>query len=174
MNVYISKPEVSVIMPVHNGEYYLSRSIESILNQTFNNFEFIIINNGSTDNSWKIIKKYALKDKRIYLVNLPKKGIVKALNMGCRLARGKYIARMDCDDVSQKTRLKDQYDFLESHRQVGVVGSWADVYINDRYSYLWKTAENDYFIRWHMLFNNTFPHASVMVERDLLKKAGYF
>ena len=107
-------PEVTVLMSVYNGERYLRESIESILNQTFSDFEFLIINDGSTDSSREIILSY--DDPRIILVdNEENMGLAKSLNIGIHRARGVYIARQDADDVSHPSRLKIQYDYMETN-----------------------------------------------------------
>jgi len=117
-------PKISVIMSAYNAEKYIAEAIESILNQTFKDFEFIIINDSSTDNSLNIIKKYAKKDRRIVLINNSKNlGLIKSLNKGLKIAKGKYIARMDDDDISLPKRFQIQYDFLENNLEIFLVGS---------------------------------------------------
>ena len=117
-------PTISVIMSVYNSEKYLTEAIESILNQTFKDFEFIIINDGSTDKSLDIIRKYQKKDKRIILINNKKNlGLIKSLNNGLRRSRGKYIARMDSDDISLIKRFQTQYDYLEQNQDIFLVGT---------------------------------------------------
>lgn len=118
----IGVPYVSVIMPVYNGGHYLQDAINSILSQTFSNFEFIIIDDASTDNTIDIINAY--KDDRIKLfVKQKNTGIVDSLNIGVEAARGKYIARMDADDISYKDRLQKQLNYIEEHPDVLVLGS---------------------------------------------------
>lgn len=120
----MNKPKISVIMPNYNGEKYLVEAIESILNQTYRDFEFIIIDDGSTDNSVKIIKKYAQKDKRIKLLTNKKNlGLIKSLNKGLKIAKGKYIARMDSDDISLPKRLDIQFNFLEGNKNIFLLGT---------------------------------------------------
>jgi len=122
----MKKPLISVIMPNYNGEKYLSESIESILNQTFRDFEFIIIDDGSKDNSKKIIKKYQKKDKRIVLIENEKNlGLPLSLNKGLKKAKGVYIARMDSDDISLPKRLKNEFEYLEKHSNIFLIGSSA-------------------------------------------------
>lgn len=99
----INNPTISVVISVYNGEKYLSEAIESVLNQTYKDFEFIIINDGSTDNSLEIIKKYQNQDERIVLISRENKGLVSSLNEGIEKAKGKYIARMDADDICLST-----------------------------------------------------------------------
>lgn len=119
-------PKVTVLMPVYNGEKYLREAIESILDQTFTDFEFLIINDGSTDGSVGIVESY--KDRRIRLVHNEKNlGLIASLNRGMELARGEYIARMDCDDISLPLRLEKQVVFMDAHPEIGVCGSWAKV-----------------------------------------------
>ncbi len=123
MTSQTKKPLVSVVMPVYNPGKYLVDAIDSILSQTFSNFEFIIVDDASTDGSWKIIKSFAKKDSRIIAfknkINL---GVSLTSNIAISQARGKYIARMDSDDVSTPDRLQKQVDFLKNHPQTIVVG----------------------------------------------------
>lgn len=109
----ITFPTISVIMSVFNGEHYLIEAIESILSQTFNDFEFIIINDGSTDNSWEIIQGYESQDSRIVTTKQQNIGLTKSLNRGLRSAKGKYIARMDADDISLPHRFETQLPWLD-------------------------------------------------------------
>ncbi len=126
-----NQPLVSVIMPVYNAGSYLVEAIESILKQSYQNYEFIIINDHSTDNSWEIIKKYQKRyPKKIRAYNLKKtlnKGGDACANIGLSKAKGKYIARMDADDISHPNRLKKQINFLEKHKDIFLVGANAKV-----------------------------------------------
>ena len=116
------QPLISVVMPAYNAERYIKKAIESILNQTHTNFEFIIINDGSTDDTLAIIKSF--KDKRIIVIDHKKNQKIPAtLNAGLKMAKGKYIARMDADDESLLTRFTKQIEFLEKHSDIGVLGS---------------------------------------------------
>jgi len=116
-------PVISVLMPVYNAEKFLKEAIESILRQTFTSFEFIIINDGSTDSSLEIIEEFAKRDSRIKYINRKNKGLIESLNEGIEISQGKYIARMDSDDVSFPKRLEVQYEFLEQNSEYVVVGS---------------------------------------------------
>jgi glycosyltransferase involved in cell wall biosynthesis len=119
-------PPITVLMPVYNGQVFLAEAIESILNQTFTDFEFLIIDDGSTDESLKIIQKYAQKDPRIKIVsNETNLKLITTLNKGISLARGEYIARMDADDISQPMRLERQFHFMQNHPEVIACGSAA-------------------------------------------------
>ena len=116
-------PKVSVLMSVYKGAKYLREAIDSILNQTFKNFEFLIIDDGSTDNSADIIRSYT--DPRIRLIqNEENIGLSRSLNKGLKLAKGQYIARMDADDISLPNRLERQTKFLQSHPEHVAVGCW--------------------------------------------------
>src|SRR5947207_2234767 len=112
-------PQVTVLMTVYNGERYLRPAMESILGQTFTDFEFLIIDDGSTDSSVAIIRSY--HDPRIRLYVEPHRGFVSTLNRGLALARGRYIARMDADDLSDDRRLAVQVAFLDAHPRVVLV-----------------------------------------------------
>lgn len=115
-------PLTSVVMPVFNGEPFLREAVESILNQTFPDFELIIINDGSTDATAAMLDSYARSDPRVRVYHEEHKGQVDSYNRGCSLARGKYIALMDQDDVSMPDRLERQIGFLENHEKVGLLG----------------------------------------------------
>ena len=116
-------PKVSVIMPCYNVEKYVGEAIESILNQTFTDFEFIIINDGSTDDTSKIVRQYAKQDNRIkFIDNKKNRGFIATSNQCLDVATGEYVAKMDSDDISLPERLAKQVDFLDSHPEYGMVG----------------------------------------------------
>jgi len=119
------EPKVTVLMPVYNGERYLNEAVDSILGQTFTDFEFLIIDDASTDKTPEILRSY--DDPRIRVVtNEENLGLSKSLNKGLALARGEFIARMDADDVSYPYRLQVQHEFMTQHPGAGVIGSWAE------------------------------------------------
>lgn len=118
------KPKVSVMMSVYNAQKYIKEAINSILSQTFNDFEFIIIDDSSTDNSLEIARQYAKKDRRIRLIrNKTNLGLTRSLNKAIKLARGNYIARQDADDFSEKNRLESQFNFLEENKDIFLCSS---------------------------------------------------
>jgi glycosyltransferase involved in cell wall biosynthesis len=124
-----TNPAISVLMPVYNADRYIKEAIESVLNQTFGDFELLIIDDGSTDRSLSILKRYAAKDARIRLTSRPNTGYVRALNEMLAQARGEFIARMDADDVAMPDRFAHQVAFLRQHPQVVCVGGaqdWVD------------------------------------------------
>lgn len=164
-------PKVSVIMPVYNGEKYLKESIESILNQTFSDFEFIIIDDCSTDRSLKIIEEY--NDSRIKLIRNEKNiGTTRSLNFGIGVAVGKYIARMDCDDVSMPERFEKQVLFLQKNRDIGVCGSWVET-IGDVVGEVWKYPVSSEEIKAYLLFASCIVHPSVMIRKESLGSLRY-
>lgn len=116
-------PQVSVVMAVHNGEQYLPEAIESVLVQSFRDFEFIVIDDGSSDGSRRIIDEYARRDRRMRVVLQENLGLTRALNQGVEMARGEFIARMDADDVSVFERFQRQVQFLAGNPEYVVVGS---------------------------------------------------
>ena len=117
-------PLVSVVMPVFNAGDFLVAAIESILKQTYKNFEFVIVDDGSIDNSWKIISKFANKDRRIKILkNKENLGIAKTMNEAIKKAKGQFIARMDADDIALSKRLEKQVEFLLNNPDTGVLGS---------------------------------------------------
>ncbi len=119
----MSTATITVLMPVYNGGSYLSEAVESILAQTFGDFELIVVNDGSTDRSEKILRHYADRDPRIKLISRPNTGIVGALNDGLAEAKGEFLARMDADDICLPHRFQTQIDFLKAHPDVLAVGS---------------------------------------------------
>jgi glycosyltransferase involved in cell wall biosynthesis len=168
-------PKVCVLMSVYNGERFLRETIESILNQTFTDFEFIIINDGSTDASSEILEEYAQKDSRIRLIHQENMGLTKSLNKGFGMAHGEYIARMDADDISEPTRFEKQVDFLDAHPSIGIVG--INSYIIDERGNILReikhpTSHDE--IMSKILLDNKFIHSSVMLRKILLKKYGYY
>lgn len=120
-----NNPEISVVMPVYNAEKYVKEAIDSIINQSFTDFECIIVDDGSTDKTKEIIRSY--DDKRIILVE-NKHDFIESLNMGMKRAKGKYIARMDADDMMHPDRLKIQYSMMEAEPSITVCGSWMTRY----------------------------------------------
>ena len=164
-------PEISVVMGVYNGEKYLKDSIKSILCQNFENFEFIIVNDGSVDATQSIIESFS--DPRIIAIgNINNIGLTKSLNKGLRVARGRYIARMDADDVCHPNRLRAQYDFLEKNTQIKVLGTQA-ILIHDGKevagSISLRKPQHPGAIKWACIFDSPFIHSSVMIRNDYLR-----
>ena len=165
----MTDPEVSVLMPVYNGERYLREAINSIINQTFQNFEFHIINDGSTDKSHSILR--SINDPRIIVHEQRNKGLPFSLNKAIRLSQGEYIARMDADDISMPNRLEIQKAFLDSNPEIGLCGSWVIKFGNGKEEIKeLPIYHNDIFA--HFLFTSLIPHPSIMVRREILKQFG--
>jgi glycosyltransferase involved in cell wall biosynthesis len=153
-------------MPVYNGEKYLRAAISSVLNQSFGDFEFLIVNDGSTDKSVDIIQSY--NDQRMRLIhNKTNVGVTRALNLGLELACGEYIARMDSDDISLVERLGKQVVFMDTHPDVGVCGTWAMTIGSSEEGLVNKPPSDNETIRCIMFFENTMCHSSVMIRKDL-------
>lgn len=160
-------PRVTVVMPVYNGEKYLREAIDSILGQTFQNFEFVIVNDGSTDNSESIILSY--NDPRIvYLKNKSNSGICITLNRGLDVAKGEYIARMDCDDISMPNRLQEQLHFMDKHPEIAVAGTDIIVFgerVPERIVDMLRTPA---LCKMGLIFNSCCAHPSVMIRKSVL------
>ena len=171
----MNAPRVSVLMAVHNGEAHLRESIDSILQQSFTDFEFLIIDDASSDHSRDVILSY--QDRRIRLVsNQTKLGLTCSLNRGLRLAVGDLIARQDADDVSERHRLARQREFLDANPRAALVGTWYKK-IDDCNSDLGtRQLPCDWLeIRWALLFLCPFIHSSVMLRKNpVLKKIGAY
>ncbi len=169
-------PVISVILPVYNSAGYLSQAIDSLLNQTFPNFELLIINDGSTDGTEKIIQLYT--DSRIiYIENESNKGLIDTLNKGIELAKGKYIARMDADDICLPERFQKQFDLLEANSSTAVVGCHVS-FINENGAVTgdWKTDLQTVTypaIKQKMIWENCVAHPTVMMRADIIKKYPY-
>lgn len=172
---HTARPLISVIMPVYNAEAFLKESIESILNQTYKNFEFIIIEDGSADKSPEIIKQYANKDYRIkFYKNLENTGYVRRLNEGLKLAKGKYVARMDADDISLPKRFEKQIERLEQDSKLAVVGSSAfSIDENGKKLNKWILNSDPEQTKTHFLFTNYVIHPSVIMRKSMIPKNGY-
>lgn len=166
-------PKVSVLMPVYNGEKYLKDAIESVLSQTFTDFEFIIIDDGSTDNSAAIIKQ--LNDHRIRLYYQVNEGLAATLNRAVGLAKGKYLARQDADDVSLPRRFEKQVEFLEARPDYGMVGTWAEIWEKTRKTERsHKHPSDNLTLMFDLLFDNYFVHSSVMIRKAIFDKIGLY
>ena len=164
-------PKVSVVMSVYNGEKYLKEAIDSILNQTYKDFEFIIVNDGSTDESLEIIKSY--NDPRIVLIRQENKGLATALNEGIKIAKGEYIARMDADDISEPERFKKEYKFMHVHDECVALGTNA-IIIDENSNNLYTTDLhfNNEISTDYLMEKNPFFHGSMILKREVLLRIG--
>lgn len=166
-------PKISVILPVYNGERFLREAIESILNQTFKDFELILVNDGSTDRSEEIMKSY--QDHRIVrLDNGENLGLSKSYNRAIERARGEYIARMDADDVSDPKRLERQLSFLKRHPHVDIVGSGIVFIDENGQSRGQKHPQEDHaLIKFSSLFSTPMMHPTIMGKTSVFKTYHY-
>lgn len=160
------KPLVSIILPVYNGAKYLKESIDSILGQTYDNFELIIINDGSIDDSLSIMKSYS--DGRIRIINNEiNLKLIGTLNKGILLSKGKYIARMDADDISLPTRLEKQIALLELNPAIGLVGTSFEK-IGDETGIVHYPLDHEN-LKFSAVYFNPFLHPSVVIRKSILE-----
>jgi glycosyltransferase involved in cell wall biosynthesis len=169
-------PHVSVLMPAYNAEAYIAEAIESILEQTFSDFEFIIVDDGSTDSTWQIIQSYAVKDSRIVpLRNQKNSQICVSLNNGLQIAKGQYVVRIDSDDTSPNSRIMKQVSFMEANPEIVVSG--GAIQICDE-AMLPKNIRSynlsDTVMRSKLFRYSPFAHPSVIYRLDAVKKIGMY
>lgn len=174
-------PIVSIILPTYNRSNYLERAIKSVLDQSFQEWELIIVDDASTDDTFKVLKKWQEKDGRIKVLrnkknNYSANGISKNLNDGIHIAKGKYIARLDDDDYwCHKDKLKMQVDFLENNPEYVIVGGGmivVDGLGKEKFRYLKKESDRD--IRASALLSSPFSHTTVMFLKSVAEKVGFY
>jgi glycosyltransferase involved in cell wall biosynthesis len=168
----MTDPLISVLLPVYNAERFIAESIRSILSQTFTDFELIIIDDGSKDKSAEIIESFT--DPRIRFIRQQNAGMGATLNKAISLARGKYLARQDADDISLPERFEKQIDFLEHMEEYALVGTWAEIVdeelkLTGRFHH---HPEMSTRLKYDLLFDNPFVHSSVMIRAIALKEVG--
>lgn len=167
-------PAITVLMPAYNAAPYIAEAINSILHQTFVNFELLIVNDGSADNTEAVVRSF--NDKRIILTNRLNGGVAAALNTGLKVARGSYIARFDADDVCYPNRLTEQYDFMQANPQYHIVGTGVD-YMDRNGNMIFTNIPFDLTKeRTHAALLRTCPfiHSSVIYRKDsILEFGGY-
>ncbi|MBN2287710.1 MAG: glycosyltransferase [Candidatus Glassbacteria bacterium] len=170
----VKTPRLSVVMSVYNGERHLAEAIESIITQSFEDFEFVIIDDGSTDGTWGILNKYAGKDPRIVLSrNEQNIGLTRSLNRGIALAKGEYIARMDADDLSMTDRLELQVRFLDQNPEIGLVSGACNI-VDDTGRPIKKISPplEDEEIKAELLIKNFFGHPEIMARAEIIHRVG--
>ena len=156
---------ISVVLPVYNAENYLRQAIDSVLSQTYTDFEFLIYNDGSNDSSLDILNSYT--DSRIKIRNFESNiGLIKLLNIAFKEAKGKYIARMDADDICLPTRFEEQINFLEKYPQFGICGTQCQIIDSD--NILSKPTE-DIDLRWWIFKGSPLAHPSIMLRTSIMK-----
>jgi glycosyltransferase involved in cell wall biosynthesis len=163
-------PQVTVLMAVHNGAKYVDQAVGSILNQTFTDFEFLIVDDGSSDDTPKCLASY--NDQRVRIVRNPTNiGLTRSLNRGLQLARGALIARQDVDDVSHPERLRTQVEFLQHEPDVVVLGAQAryiDAAGRIKHAAPWPKPTSPLAVQWQLLFEGPFIHTSVMYRKAVV------
>lgn len=161
----MTPPKVTVLMPVYNAERYLREAVDSILCQTFTDFEFLAIDDGSADSSAAILNSYT--DPRLRVVQNPRNlGLTATLNAGLAQGKGEYIARMDADDISLPERFARQVAFLDANPQIGIVGVWAEAFGDARFK-IPHPADAE-TIRAKLLFDSALVHPAVLMRRTFL------
>jgi glycosyltransferase involved in cell wall biosynthesis len=167
----MNKPEISVVMPVYNAEKFLESAIKSILNQTFTDFEFIIVDDGSEDRSSEIVKSF--KDARIKFFEREKLGIVEQLNFGIEKSSTELIARMDSDDLCDSTRLEIQYNYLKANKDISLVGSSFNM-IDENGKVIMQKNLPEYHneIEFMMPIISSLQHGSILVQKKAIVEIG--
>ncbi len=165
--------EISVVMPVRNGGVFLRAAVDSILSQSYSEFEFIVVEGGSTDGTLSVLEECARADSRLRILREAGAGICAALDQGCAAARGRYIARMDADDISLPDRLARQRAYLESHPEVAVLGGTAQLLNEHGVMEKWMRYPADPAeLRERMMSVNAIVHPTVMLRKEVLEEVG--
>ncbi|WP_419737140.1 glycosyltransferase family 2 protein [Pseudomonas sp. COR18] len=165
------KPLISVVLPVYNGESFLVEAVDSILAQSVTDFELIVMDDGSSDGSLEILRKYEQKDPRVRVFTQKNQGLTSTLNRALELAEGKWIARMDQDDIALPFRFERQLDYL-AHSKADLVGSWVKRFGSSDQRTV-RLPESEAAIRMEMLFGSPFAHPTVMMSAELARQLRY-
>jgi glycosyltransferase involved in cell wall biosynthesis len=166
-------PRLTVLMSVYNGAPYLREAVDSALGQSYADFEFVIVDDGSTDDSPRILA--SLRDPRITVIRQENQGLAAGLNRGLRDARGELIARQDQDDVSLPGRFARQVAYMDAHPRTGLLGGHAEVVEADGSpGYVRPQPTDPAVLKWHLMFDNPFVHSSVMIRRGALEDVGLY
>ncbi len=167
----MSIPQVTVLLPVFNASLYLREAVDSILDQTFKHFELLIINDGSKDDSAAILSSYT--DSRIRIINHDKnKGLIKTLNEGLQIAKGKYIIRMDADDVSVHNRIEMQVKFMEANTDIVLAGAWfKDI---DGKIKVAKTPTKYEALKSQLFFSCALAHPTIIIRKNIFIENNLF
>ncbi len=164
--------KASVLMPVYNGEKFIKEAISSVLSQTFRDFELLVLDDGSTDDSTKIAESF--QDERIRLVKLNHQGIAGALNYGLNLSNGEYIIRVDSDDISIPSRFEKILNYMDENKDIAICGSWA-ISINEKGETIgmmnYPPVENEE-IKKYTLRHNPFIHPAIIMRKSILESVG--
>lgn len=168
-------PLVTVLMPVRDGERFLEEAVASVLAQTYESFELLIVDGGSGSATIDLLRRLEARDDRIRLELRDSFGLAASLHLGCQRSRGQYIARMDADDVSEPTRLDHQVAFLERHRDVGVAGShFLNIDETGRPLDVYRVQTSPFAAKWIMMFGTCVAHPTVMMRRPTVERVGFY
>lgn len=169
----MTSPIVSVVMSVFNGQRYVADAVESMLSQAFQDFEFIVVDDGSTDKTSEILAEYAKLDSRVRIISQRNTGRAEALNNGIGVATGRYIARMDADDISIEDRLESQVGFMNAHPEVGVLGgAYEQIDSMGRILNTIGAPLEDAAIKIELLRGNPMCHPAIMMRKEAVLAAG--
>lgn len=168
-----AEPMVSVLMPTYNSRRYVSQAVESVMAQTYPHFELLVVDDGSTDGTLNILEKFARSDRRVRVIPREHNGLVGTLNFGLQQANGRYLARLDADDLAAPQRLEQQVRCLEADAELVIAGS-AYTLIDDLGApiQVHTMPLSDTAIRWHDLFHSPFAHPSVILRLETVRENG--
>lgn len=167
----MNTPAITVLLPVYNGAAEVARAVDTVLNQTFTDFELLIINDGSKDHTAEVLD--GMRDKRIRVVHQANMGLAATLNRGIELARGRYIARQDHDDLCRPTRLEKQFLYMEMHPDCGLLGTWAQIWVGGTPTERAHDHPTSHgMLCFELLLNNPFVHSSVMLRKTMVQAVG--
>ena len=168
------KPKISVVMPVYNASKYLHEAIQSVLNQTFNDFELIILNDNSTDNSLEIIRDFIKKDRRIILINKHQNvGPAQLRNEGFEISKGEFIALMDADDIAHPERFEKQIEVFNNDSKLGVCGTWYTMFGEGINDFIFKQNEFHEDIKVKLLYECCIGNPTAMIRKSELGNQKY-
>lgn len=172
-NIGMNKPKISVIMPAYNAGKFIVESIESVLNQTYKNFELLIIIDVSNDDTERIVKEYAAKDKRVKLLrNVKEKSVAGAINTGLENACGEYIARADADDINRPYRFEKQLQYLKSHPDIAFLGGGYAPFNENGHRLDIFHPTSSVEITWKFISNSYFCHPTVIFRKEVFETLG--
>jgi glycosyltransferase involved in cell wall biosynthesis len=166
------RQSVSVLLPAFNAEKYIGASIESILKQSYKNFELVLIDDGSSDSTLQILKSYSNLDNRIVVISQKNSGLSSALNAGLNISKSEICARIDADDIAEIDRLRQQLVFLNENPDISVVGSWIKIFGDGCISRVWKNPISPSEIYLTIFIRNPLFHPSVMFRKSRVLAAG--
>lgn len=167
----VTSPKVSVILSVHDGEAYLDQAVSSVFQQTFTDFEFVVVDDGSTDRTPEVLA--SVRDPRLVVISQPHAGLTVSLNRAIRQSRGELIARMDADDAARPERFARQVAYLDAHSEVGLLGTGSEeITPSGEVVATVVPPATDSEIRQVLIRRNPFVHSSIMARRELIERAG--